>query len=174
MPAATSCKQTFKEIAQFASSYEKAVQLQISMISTSDAYRKEITGNVASSIAEIAEAIRFWQKLNPLPQGRKPNINIIVTEEVPISAKEIYQVLPPGLARFRFRPYIPNQYGKSNRLSLVSTERYRSVRAEFLEAGYEVSAWGNPPETIWRFGLAANAELERYRERVKQDPGLML
>ncbi len=55
----------FYDLALFASTYQQPVQVQISLISTSETYRSKAAGIKVASFNEIKQAADFWREKNP-------------------------------------------------------------------------------------------------------------
>jgi len=162
-PSSKHGRETFSRLAEFASRYPKPVQIQISLISTSEEYRRKAAGIPVALFSEIADSLRLWAELNPLPKGRKPNLSLILTEGVPVDVDQIRNVLPPSLCNFRFRNYVPTDNGGLHGLETITAMRINRVKKSFAEAGYDVSDWATPSPTEWKFRLSSNSTLERYR-----------
>ena len=62
----------FRKVADFASGYDHPVQMQISLISTSNGYRRGAIGIDLTSFQDIRKAAEYWMKKNP--GGRKINL----------------------------------------------------------------------------------------------------
>jgi adenine C2-methylase RlmN of 23S rRNA A2503 and tRNA A37 len=167
MPLAALALRTLYDVARFGSRYSEPVQLQISLVSTNDEYRRHITGREVYSIDQIGKLAIRWKEL--YPQSRKINLSLILTEEVPVDVNEVCKTLSPELFRFRFRDYIPTQNGKQTSLETVSEERYHLIKKFFEDEGYEVGDWARPLKYEWKFGLAANSTRRRYIQMVNRE-----
>ena len=161
-PAAHSCYEVFQHIALFASTYKEPVQLQISLISTSEEYRQKTAGIPVASFQQIREAAEHWKHLNP--QGRKMNLSLILSKEVPCNANDVSHIFPPELFRFRFRPYVPTYNGSKHGLLPVDKALLEAVKKDFESYGYEIGDWAIPTPTEQKFGLASNIIRKKYLE----------
>lgn len=159
-PSGTIPYKTFRDVSSFASQYNEPVQIQISLISTSEEYRNRAAGIKIATFDEIGHFGSHWRNQNPT--GRKINLSLILAEETPVNSKEIIEKLHPDLFRIRLRDYVPTDNGVANGLSPVSEEKYRSAMANLIEAGYEVSDSGRPTHAERIVGVASNITLSRY------------
>jgi len=154
------CHERLKEIADFASNYQHPVQLQVSLISTSESYRRTIAGKAVAGFQEICEGANYWREKNPT--GRKINLSLILTEDVPCDVRSVRHIFPPELFRFRFRNYVPTTNGSSAGLHTMPQQKYLQIVDEFRAAGYDVNEAATPTPTELKFGLAANVTRQRY------------
>jgi len=159
-PDSKQSKENYDHIVEFASDYSEPVQLQVSLISTSEDYRKSTAGINVVGFNDLREAGELWR--NKVPNPRKVNLSLILTEQVPCSVKDVRGFFPSDLFRFRFRPYVPTDNGTKNSLSKISLARFDQIKDEFQQAGYDVGEWATPTPTEQRFGLAANVTRRRY------------
>ncbi len=125
-PAGQKVRKNFEALAQFASTYNQPVQIQTSLISTSEEYRRKVGGIKLASYAEIRGAAEYWRTLNP--KGRKFNFSLILSGETPCEVNEVYEVFPPELFRFRFRNYVPTENGKRNLLVEIDQQRMKRIK----------------------------------------------
>jgi len=146
-------------LAHHASTSDRSVQLQVSLISTDERYRREMAGPLAAPFSEIRTAAEEWRAINP--KGRKFNLSLILAEETPASAEAVRDIFPPELFRFRFRNYVPTAHGNEHGLTRLSDMRLASIKNDFRNFSYEVTDHATPTETEWRFGLASNVTLSR-------------
>jgi adenine C2-methylase RlmN of 23S rRNA A2503 and tRNA A37 len=154
----------FHNVAEFASNYNKPVQMQISLISTSQDYREEMAGIRLASFEELRNVSEYWKEKNP--DGRKINLSLILTQDTPVDADLASKFFSPELFRFRLRNYVPNQHGMENNLRPITRERYDETRKSFEDKGYEVGDWATPTPIEQRFGLSSNVTLRRYLNMV--------
>ena len=92
-PAGAKVRKNFEELAQFASAYDQPVQMQTSLISTSEEYRREAGGIKLASYSEIRDAAEYWRNRNP--EGRKFNLSLILSEDTPCDVDEVSGTFPP-------------------------------------------------------------------------------
>ncbi len=156
------------ELADFAAQEERPVQLQISLISTSEEQRVKTSGGRVANFAKIRAAGELWRAKNPL--GRKVNLSLILTDLMHGVAADVVKVFPPELFRFRFREYVPTSNGDGHGLRMISPTRLAEIKKEFQQQGYEVSDWASPSPIEWKFGLAANVIRKRYLEMITPVP----
>lgn len=161
-PAGNQTMERFRQIADFAAAYTNNVQIQISLISTSERYRNKVADIRLASFADIKRAAEYWRDKNP--NGRKINFSLILTEEDPVNVDEVYNIFPPELFRFRFRNYMPTEHGTSQGLETITRERFERIMDRFRKKGYEVGTWATPTPMEKRFRLASNVTLARYRK----------
>ncbi len=166
-PAGQKARKHFENLAQFAAQYEQQVQIQISLISTSEQYRREAGGIKLASYEEMRTAADYWRTLNP--QGRKINLSLILSSQTPCEVSEVYQVFPPALFRFRFRNYVPTDNGRRNLLVEIDQERMSRIKESFEEKGYEVGDWATPSQMEQKFQLAGNVTRRRYLQMIGKD-----
>ena len=163
-PQSQKTLENFRRIADFASKYKQSVQIQISIISTSEEYRRRVAGIPVASFQEIRGAAEYWREKNP--QGRKINASLILSEGTPCDVNHVVEVLPPELFRFRFRPCVETRNAKAHALAMITDESLRRAKETFADKGYEVGDWATPTDTELRFGLVSNVTRRRYREIV--------
>jgi hypothetical protein len=156
--------QTLEDVAHFAQFYQEPVQLQVSLISTDDDYRRHVAGIRVASLDGIRQAGELWHGIIENP--RKVNLSLILAEETIAKAEDVFDILPPHLFNFRFRDYVPTMYGQKNGLTPISTKRMQDIKQDFNAAGYDVSSWATPTPTEARFHLAANVTRSRYMAMV--------
>lgn len=166
-PRGEKSKKIFKDIAEFARAHNKPVQLQISLISTSEEYRLQTTG-IGAGFAEIRKGIDYWVERNPQPNGRKPNISLILTEDTPASPHDILHVLPPELVNVRLRPYVISSNGSESGLNPITEQKFAGIAKNFEDCGYTVSTAGIPTPVEQKFRLSSNSTLERYRKQTQE------
>jgi len=154
----------FIDLAMFTSWYRYPVQPQVSLISTSETYRQEAIGIRVAPFKEIREASDFWRLLNP--KGRKVNLSLILSENVPCDVNEVIDIFPPELFRFRFRNYVPTENGTSNGVYPISQERFEAITKQFRDRGYEITSWATPTATEQKYGIAPNVIRKRYLKRM--------
>ncbi len=163
-PAGQKVKNNFEGLAHFAASYHQPVQFQISLISTSEKYRREASRIKLASYEEIRTAAEHWRNLNP--EGRKINLSLILSGQTPCEVNDVYEIFPPELFRFRFRNYVPTENGKKNLLVEIDPERMKKIKDGFEEKGYDVGDWATPTPIEQRFKLAGNVTRRRYLQMI--------
>lgn len=152
-------RQNFQRLIQFARENPQPVQLLISLISTDEEYRQKITGGNVASCADIGLMLRDWKEKNP--NGRKPNLNIILSENTPADPCELEKNIPPSLANVRLRPYVTTANGESVGLKEISNEKYEKIRQNFIRKGYHAPLWGVPSETERKNNISASSQFEK-------------
>ena len=158
-PPGRKARKNFENLAEFASGYQRSVQLQISLISTSEDYRRKAAGVKLASFEEIKDAADYWRKLNP---QRKVNLSLILTADNPCNVDDVYDTFPPELFRFRLRPYVQTENGKRNLLVRLDYAELDRLKESFKQRGYEVGDWAKPTPVEQKFGLAGNVTRGRY------------
>lgn len=166
-PKGKAAERIFEELVEFAREYREAVQLNISVISTSEEYRSKTT-KIGADFFSIRKGIERWINAIPLEKCRKPNATLILGNNTPADPRELLDVLPPALVNICFRPYVETSNGKSSGLSLLSGEKLVELKRRFEECGYSVSlAQVSTPMEI-KFKLASNSTLRRYKEQTSK------
>lgn len=166
LPAARAAMDTLTRLAEFSARSVMPVQLQISMISTSEEARQKATGTRVADFQKIQEAGAVWRSKDPT--GRKVNLSLILTNDTPCDIEGISALFPPELFRFRFREYVPTRNGSEHRLNIIASSRLALIKSAFAQKGYEVGDWASPSPTEWKFGLAANTIRRMYLDMVHQ------
>ncbi len=103
------------------------------------------------------------------PPGRKINLSLLLTQDIPCDVQSIHNIFPSGLFRFRFRQYVPTHNGKNHRLTTITKTRYDEIKAQFQEKGYEVGDWATPTPIEQKFNLASNVTRGRYLRMLRGD-----
>jgi len=164
LPAARAAWRNLERLADFAAGYERPVQLQISLISTSEERRLRSCRGRIAGFDRVREAGELWRSRNP--RGRQVNLSLIVTDDMPCEAARVVRIFPPELFRFRFREYVPTRHGAAAGHVAVSPERLRRIKRDFASRGYQVGDWASPSPVERRFGLAANTIRRMYLEAI--------
>lgn len=165
-PRGDKARAVLDEIAHFAHEYEQPVQMQVSLITTSDEYRRKTVGPGAAPIEEIGAGLRRWFDLNP--DGRRFNLSLILNEDTPVDPKELARHFPAELVRVRLRPCMPTTNGKAHGLQIISANRYKEIEKRLLAMGFDVSTAGMQTGTEFHFGLVSNSALETHRWLTKK------
>lgn len=160
LPAAKTASDTLVRLAAFAAALDRPVQLQISLIATSEEARSRVSGGRVADFSGIRKAGETWRDRNP--NGRKVNLSLIVTSDMPCEPADVVGVFPPDLFRFRFREYVQTRNGAGNGLAIVTAPRLVAIKKKFASHGYEVGDWASPSPTERAFGLAANVIRRTY------------
>lgn len=160
LPAAKLASETLVRLAEFAARLDRPVQLQISLISTSEERRSAVSGGHVADFSGVRKAGEDWKARNP--NGRKVNLSLIVTDDMPCDADEVVGIFPPELFRFRFREYVQTRNGIESGIKVASAARLATIKEKFAANGYEVGDWASPSPTERKFGLAANVIRRTY------------
>ena len=160
LPESRIASETLVQLASFAASQARPVQLQISLISTSEEARLCISGGKVAGFARIREVGELWRAANP--HGRKVNLSLIITSDMPCNARDVAAMFPPELFRFRFREYVPTKNGEGKGLRVISAARLAEIKKDFGDHGYEVTDWASPSLIERKFSLAANVIRKLY------------
>ena len=155
----------FRELTDFAQASHHALQVQISLISTSEEERLLVGGGHVANFQTIREAAEVWFEKNPT--GRKVNLSLMLTSDMSCNVHDVVKIFPPNLFRFRFREYVATRNGSNNRLSLAPSMRLTQAKKTFAEKGYETGNWASPTSTEWKFGLAGNTIRRMYFDIVE-------
>lgn len=150
----------FKRLAEFAGEYKKTIQIQISLISTSDEYRKKIARARLAPIRKIAEATEYWHEQNP--NGRKINLSLILNEDTPCDVKDVVGVFSPDSVNFRFRPCVATENARAGGLVKIGDDKLEEVKNQFRDAGFTTSNWATPTLVEQKHRLAAGVTMKRY------------
>lgn len=145
-----------------------STQLQISLISTDDTYRRA-SARARPGLADIktvGRVIDAWREENP--EGRIPNCSLLLSDDTPCDPADIQEILPPENVRFRIRPVFITEHADRSGLSAATAERISEVIKRFEDAGYTISTDGVLTETERANGLVSNVT----RERLLQHPEL--
>ena len=164
-PYNTETIQRFHDVADFDSQYTEPIQIQISLISTNEEYRRKTARIQVATLLQIQKAADYWRKTNP--EGRKINLSLILTNDVPVNVLDVKGILPPDQFRFRFRNYVKTDNGKTHRLETITKERYQEIFKQFQDEGYDVGTWATPTPMEKKFGLASNVTLRRYKQMIE-------
>lgn len=157
-PAGKNAQQNLTQLTELAASIQATIQMQISLISTDEDYRKATAGPVAS-FQEIANAALHWRSKNP-PRSQW-NLSLILAEETPCNPADIVDIFPPEHFQIRPRDCIATEEAINNNLTPISEKRHQQICAALREAGYTVSLAGRPTTTEKDNRLAANATRSR-------------
>lgn len=169
LPAAKNAHDTLARLAAFAARLGRPVQLQISLISTSEERRSRASGGRVADFHAIRKAGETWRSADPT--GRKVNLSLMLTSDMPCKAKDVVGIFPPELFRFRFREYVPTRHGTASGLGIVTTASLAAIKRDFAEHGYEVGDWASPSPIERKFGLAANVIRRMYLDMTGRGPG---
>lgn len=164
LPDSKIAENVLGRLADFSSGLDRPLQLQISLISTSETERSRMSGGRVAGFRQIREAAAKWQAKHA--DGRKVNLSLMLTADMSCDAAAIAAIFPAELFRFRFREYVPTRHGSGNGLKKIDSERLTSVKDAFRERGYEVYDWATPSPTEWKFGLAGNVIRRMYLDMI--------
>lgn len=164
LPDSQRVREEFLEVADFASQYDESVQVQISIISTSERFRSKMAGIDLIKMDGIRDLAERYYTLNP--DGRKINLSLILSNDTPCDVQDVSHILPPDLFRFRFRPAVETKHGQKKGLQTMSPEKMAGIKREFEDSGYDVDDAATPTATELKFGLVANVTRRRYLEIV--------
>lgn len=167
-PTAKAATDALARLADFAAQLGQPVQLQVSLLSTSEERRRQASGGRVADFRTIRKAAELWRSKNPL--GRKVNLSLMLTSDMPCDADVAAALFPPELFRFRFREYVPTRHGDASGLAAASAERLAEITRAFAEKGYEVGDWASPTPTERKFGLAANVIRRMYFDLTGRKP----
>lgn len=167
LPKADRVWRNFEKISRFASGYDKSFQVQVSLISTSERYREEVSGSRLFSFEDIRKIGEQWKQNNPW--GRKINLSIILSRETPCNMGNIRNVLTPEYFNIRLRNYVPTVNGSLNNLMIKEDRDIERLKDEFRNGGYFVIDDARPTKTEFRYSLASNVTLKRYIQSKKRE-----
>ncbi len=152
--------ENFRALARFASRHSEPFQPQISLVSTSEAYRRRVIGTNIASFDQLRASAEQWANQNP--EGRRINLSIILSEDTPCDVRDVYGTLPPELFNMRIRKYVATAHGRQNGLHTADDARIRRIQESFREKGYSVRDEAMPTAVELRSGLASNVTRRRY------------
>jgi len=159
-PGGTKAWRNFHRLAMLTAIYPEPIQIQLSLVSTDEKYRRKAIGLSLASFKEIRQASEDWFELNP--KGRKINLSLILTDKVPVDVNQICDIFPSNLFHFRFRNYVPTFHGQDIGLKTISINRFEAIKKSFADKGYEVGDWATPSPMEQKFHLASNVTRRRY------------
>lgn len=160
MPDVKFLEERIRAVADFAAHHKGGTtQLQISLISTNEDYRKKSAGARLASLPRISRVIDAWHDANP--QGRTPNGSLLVGAQTPCDPREILDILPPHLIKLRIRKIVATDHSKSSGITDVSEARIQDIIHIFRDHGYDISDAGIPTPTESKHGLASNVTRHR-------------
>ena len=164
LPDVPKIRERIEELAHFASVYLKgSVQLQISLISTSESYRQASVGTQSNitllPLKRVGDLITAWHKINP--RGRIPNCSLLVSAQTPCDPSLITDIIKPGSARFRIRPVITTEHSLLNGLNAASSIKIEKIMQQFKKFGYDINDMGTPTPTESQYALASNVTRNR-------------
>lgn len=165
-PKSRGVTERIESLAHLASRYHQSIQLQISLISTSEDERQRIAGARVANFKMIRDTAELWRAINP--NGRKINLSLILTSEMDCDVGKISSIFPSEMFRFRFREYVPTKNGSDNGLDRVSLERITEIKDRFLEKGYEITHFASPTEVERKFNLASNRIRRIYLDMINK------
>lgn len=165
LPNTPKTKQRIHELAFFADGYtEGSVQLQISLISTDNAFRQKSVGTKSKiellPIIEVSELITAWHKTNP--RGRVPNCSLLVSANTPCDPILIVDTIRPGNVSFRIRPVVDTEHGLSQGLQRAEPGKIEGIIVAFEDSSYDINVNGIPTPTEQKHGLASNVTRNRF------------
>lgn len=169
-PGNMKARRNFERLADFASEYDCPVQLQVSLISTDETFRRSAAGIRLTEITEISKVAKLWRAGAPVRS--QINMSLILTDDVPVDVNAVAEHLPPEYFRFRFRHYVPTQNGIRHQLLAVTPEKIATIHEDFRRRGYYVGVEATPTATEWEFGLASNVTRRRVLDELRQQSGL--
>ncbi len=164
LPDSQNVRDEFLEVADFAAQYDESVQIQISIISTSEEFRRKMAGINLIKMDGIRKLAERYYALNS--DGRKINLSLILSDDTPCDVNDVEAVLPPDLFRFRFRPAIETQHGRQNSLRRIDPDKMELTKRQFEDYGYSVDDAATPTEIELKFGLVANVTRKRYLDMI--------
>ncbi len=155
MPDVSFLMERVQNIARHASTYKDgSLQLQISLISTNEIFRRASARARLAPLASIRGAVDAWRNANP--EGRVPNASLLVGADTPCDPNEIKDVLPPDLIYLRVRPIIPTRHSRASGIRDATTAVVDAIVNKFRDAGYTISTAGVPTPTESKHNLASN------------------
>lgn len=144
LPAAVKVSTTFpdhktayenaEKIIQFASTYNRPVQMQISLHSTNEDYRRSVCRFPLADFKTIAE---FGEAFKKYGNGkRKVNLSFTLNKKTPCKASDIIDVFSPEYFAVRLRDMLSTEPSEKNSLDRISFEEISRLEQEFKQAGY--------------------------------------
>lgn len=159
-PASKSAQKNLELLAEEAASCPTSIQIQVSLISTSEEYRQKIAGRVAP-FEQIAKMAALWREKKP--KRSQFNLSMILSDETPCTSQEILPHFDPAHFRIRLRDCVQTQAAQHAGLKVIANEKLLATRDNFEKAGYTVSLAGRPTQTELVNSLAANATRNAIR-----------
>jgi hypothetical protein len=171
MPDIKFLRERFREIACFAKTYKDgSVQIQISLISTNEEFRRRSTRTRLASFARIREALEIWRDTNP--DGRTANCSLLVGNDTPCDPAELRNTLPPELINLRIRKIISTAHSRSSGIEEASKRKVEDILHRFQESGYNINDAGLPTPTEEKYQLASNVTRANLMQG-KYDNGIL-
>jgi adenine C2-methylase RlmN of 23S rRNA A2503 and tRNA A37 len=152
--------QVYQAVEKFAIKYPETFQIQISLISTNQQFRQQLTKMPLISFEQLRQYAESWQK--NVPQPRKITLTFTLTENTPCDPQEIINILSPQYFAIRIRDYMPTTPGLKAGLSDSSESRVQDVTRQFEQAGYQMIP-GRIGVTERRFKLSAGHIIKIYK-----------
>lgn len=159
MPNIPKVDERVKDWALFASNYQAgSVQLQISLISTSESFRQASVGMRSNMsllpLEDVAESINIWLRHNRF--GRTPNCSFLLSADTPCDPLYVIDFFRPGKVNFRIRPVVTTQNSQSNGLQPISGKEVESILSAFRLHSYNINTAGVSTMTEQAHSLASN------------------
>lgn len=160
VPSARAAQKNFDILAQEAGQCPTSIQMQISLISSSEEYRRKHAGRVASFQA-ISDMAARWREAQP--RRAQFNLSMILSDDTPCDPDELLPHFDPRFFRIRLRDCIQTAAAKSGGLRMIENHALFAARDRLESAGYTVSLAGRPTTTERSNALAANATRNTIR-----------
>ncbi len=159
MPNIPQVQERIKDWALFASNYQAgSVQLQISLISTSESFRQASVGMRSNMsllpLEGVAESINTWFRYNKA--GRTPNCSFLLSADTPCNPLDIIDTFRPGNVNFRIRPVVTTQNSQANGLKPISEASIENILSVFRLYSYNINTAGVTTMTEQAHALASN------------------
>jgi 23S rRNA (adenine2503-C2)-methyltransferase len=140
-----------EKIIDFSGSYDKPVQMQISLHSTDEEYRNSVCRFPLAGFKRIAEFGENFKKYAGSP--RKVNLSFTLTKQTPCRPEGIIDTLNPEYFAVRLRNMLPTEPSKRNSLDQITIEEIAKMENEFRKYGYDIIAGGLSAEIETEFNL---------------------
>ena len=151
--------EVYKEIVEIAKDYPNIVQFQVSLNSTNEEYRQNLTSIPLADFKRLREAGELW--FEKVSNPRKINLTFTMSQDTLLDPEDIYKKLPSELFAIRFRPWVPTKVGEENGMKIILDEKFERTKKKFEDAGYMYIP-GKAGHIERHFRLAPGQLLELY------------
>jgi hypothetical protein len=137
LPDTEQALQNLNGLIGFASQYSEFVQVQISLGSTDQEFRKKLTALPVLDFKRIAEFGEKWHREVGVlhPEMSKLMLTMTIYNETPCSPDDILEILPPGNFVIRVRNASVTK-ATPDGMSALTQERYEQLESAFTSKGY--------------------------------------
>lgn len=135
-PACNLSRHIFDGLLDFAEDYPNTIQPQISLLSTDENRRREITSINPISFSELRKKAEGWHCR--VKNARKFLLSFTLDVNTPCVPEAINTILPPEYFAVRLRRWIPTINGKQYGLKRPILSKIRDLENRFRDYGYMI------------------------------------